>query len=155
MAKTTFRNSVRVAGASRTSWAGVPVLVMKASFDPTSATQILLGTLPAGSIPLGVQSLGGATGGTNPTVDIGTVASNAGIANEVDADTLTLTYATGAPDRRGAHRRHADLRQGRRVCGYWWHHDRADQLYLQRQRQAVRSVRHDDREKGRQEADRR
>jgi len=96
MAKTTFRNSVRVAGASRTSWAGVPVLVMKASFDPTSATQILLGTLPAGSIPLGVQSLGGATGGTNPTVDIGTVASNAGIANEVDADTLTLTDATGA-----------------------------------------------------------
>lgn len=96
MAKTTFRNSVRVAGASRTSWAGVPVLVMKASFDPTSATQILLGTLPAGSIPLGVQSLGGATGGTNPTVDIGTVASNAGIANEVDADTLTLTAATGA-----------------------------------------------------------
>jgi hypothetical protein len=95
MAKTTFRNSVRVAGASRTSWAGVPVLVMKASFDPTSATQILLGTLPAGSIPLGVQSLGGATGGTNPTVDIGTVASNAGIANEVDADTLTLTDATG------------------------------------------------------------
>ena len=96
MAKTTFRNSVRVAGASRTSWAGVPVLVMKASFDPPSATQILLGTLPAGSIPLGVQSLGGATGGTNPTVDIGTVASNAGIANEADADTLTLTYATGA-----------------------------------------------------------
>lgn len=96
MAKTTFRNSVRVAGASRTSWAGVPVLVMKASFDPTSATQILLGTLPAGSIPLGVQSLGGATGGTNPTVDIGTVASNAGIANEAGADTLTLTYATGA-----------------------------------------------------------
>lgn len=96
MAKTTFRNSVRVAGASRTSWAGVPVLVMKASFDPTSATQILLGTLPAGSIPLGVQSLGGATGGTNPTVDIGTVASNAGIANEADAGTLTLTYATGA-----------------------------------------------------------
>lgn len=95
MAKTTFRNSVRVAGASRTSWAGVPVLVMKASFDPTSATQILLGTLPAGSIPLGVQSLGGATGGANPTVDIGTVASNAGIANEVDADTLTLTAATG------------------------------------------------------------
>jgi len=95
MAKTTFRNSVRVAGASRTSWAGVPVLVMKASFDPTSATQILLGTLPAGSIPLGVQSLGGATGGTNPTVDIGTVASNAGIANEADADTLTLTDATG------------------------------------------------------------
>lgn len=95
MAKTTFRNSVRVAGASRTSWAGVPVLVMKASFDPTSATQILLGTLPAGSIPLGVQSLGGATGGTDPTVDIGTVASNAGIANEVDADTLTLTYASG------------------------------------------------------------
>lgn len=95
MAKTTFRNSVRVAGSSRASFAGVPVLAMKASFDPTSATQILLGTLPAGSIPLGVQSLGGATGGASPTVDIGTLASNAGIANEVDADTLTLTYVSG------------------------------------------------------------
>jgi len=69
---------------------------MKASFDPTSATQILLGSLPAGSIPLGVLSLGGATGGTNPTVDIGTAGSNQGIANEVDADTLTLTPTTGA-----------------------------------------------------------
>lgn len=95
MAKTTFRNSVRVAGSSRASFAGVPVLAMKASFDPTSATQILLGTLPAGSIPLGVQSLGGATGGASPTVDVGTLASNAGIANEVDADTLTLTYVSG------------------------------------------------------------
>lgn len=96
MARTTFRNPIRNAGASRVSFAGVPVLVMKASFDPTSFSQILLGTLPAGAIPLGVQSLGGGTGGSSPTVDIGTVASNAGIANEVDADTLTLTYATGA-----------------------------------------------------------
>lgn len=95
MARTTFRNLIRNAGASRASFAGVPVLVMRVSFDPTSATQILLGTLPAGAIPLGVQSLGGATGGASPTVDIGTIASNAGIANEVDADTLTLTYTTG------------------------------------------------------------
>lgn len=96
MARTTFRNPIRNAGASRVSFAGVPVLVMKASFDPTSSSQILLGTLPAGAIPLGVQSLGGGTGGSSPTVDIGTAASNAGIANEVDADTLTLTYTTGA-----------------------------------------------------------
>lgn len=95
MAKTTFRNSVRVAGAARNTVAGVPLLKFKASFNPTSASQILLGILPAGSIPLGVQSLGGATGGTSPTVDIGTAASNQGIANEVPANAVTLTSTTG------------------------------------------------------------
>lgn len=95
MSKTTFRNSVRVAGASRQTIAGVPLLKFKASFNPTSATQILLGALPAGSIPLGVQSLGGATGGTSPTVDIGTLASNQGIANELPANAITLTSTTG------------------------------------------------------------
>lgn len=95
MARTTFRNRIRNAGASRTSVAGVPVLVAKARFNPTSATQIKLFTLPAGAIPLGVQSLGGATGGVSPTVDIGTLAASAGFANELDADTLTLTGGTG------------------------------------------------------------
>lgn len=96
MARTTFRNRIRNAGASRASVAGVPVLVAKASFDPTSATQIELFTLPAGAIPLGIQSLGGATGGASPTVDIGTAGTTDGFGNEVDADTLTLTYATGS-----------------------------------------------------------
>ena len=58
----------------------------QATFDPTSVTQILLGTLPAGAIPLQVYSLGGATGGANPTVDIGTIADPDGFANELDAD---------------------------------------------------------------------
>lgn len=73
-----------------------PVYEFKASFDPTSATQVLLGTYPKGSIPLSITSLGGATGGTNPTVDIGTVADNDGFANELDADGFAENAGTGA-----------------------------------------------------------
>lgn len=72
-----------------TSIAGVAGVV-RASFDPTSTTQIELFTLPRGAVPLLVTSFGGATGGTNPTVDIGTAADDDGIANELDADTPTV-----------------------------------------------------------------
>jgi hypothetical protein len=72
------------------------VQAVKASFNPTSSAQIELFTLPAGAIPLGVQSLGGATGGTNPTVDIGSAGDDDGFANELDADTLTLVFGSGA-----------------------------------------------------------
>jgi hypothetical protein len=60
--------------------------VARGSFDPTSASQIELFTLPAGAIPLSIASYGGATGGTNPTVDVGTTGDDDGIANELDAD---------------------------------------------------------------------
>ena len=43
--------------------------------------------LPAGAIPISIMTIGGATGGTNPTVDIGTSADDDGLFNEVDADT--------------------------------------------------------------------
>ena len=69
------------------------------SFDPTetSATNVRIGTssssgetlvLPAGAIPIttAIMTIGGATGGTNPTVDIGTSADDDGLFNEVDAD---------------------------------------------------------------------
>jgi hypothetical protein len=94
MAKTTFQGTLR--SGPKSASAGTVLLTLKASFDPTSATQIKLFTLPAGAIPLGVQSLGGATGGTNPTVDIGTVADQDGFAAELDADTLTLAGGSGA-----------------------------------------------------------
>ena len=69
--------------------------VLRASFDPTSATQILLGTLPIGARVLDVRSWGGATGGTNPTVDVGTVATADGFANELDADGNSGAFAAG------------------------------------------------------------
>ena len=83
------------AGNNRVTVSSV-VSVLRASFDPTSASQILLGTLPPGSRVVDVVSYGGATGGTNPTVDIGTIASNQGFANELDADaTASSAVAAG------------------------------------------------------------
>lgn len=69
--------------------------VLRASFDPTSATQVLLGTLPIGARVIDVRSWGGATGGTNPTVDVGTVADDDGFANELDADGNSSGFAAG------------------------------------------------------------
>lgn len=94
MARSTFQGILR--SGPKTASAGTTLLTLKGAFDPTSATQVKLFTLPAGAIPLGVQSLGGATGGTNPTVDIGTVADQDGFAAELDADTLTLAGGSGA-----------------------------------------------------------
>lgn len=83
------------AGNNRATVASA-VFSMRATFDPTSATQILLGTVPAGSRVVDVVGFGGATGGTNPTVDIGTVASNQGFANELDCDaTASSAVAAG------------------------------------------------------------
>ena len=73
----------RVGGAPDVS--GV-LAVALGSFDPTSASQVALFTLPAGATPIMVASYGGATGGTNPTVDVGTTGDDDGIANELDAD---------------------------------------------------------------------
>lgn len=93
MGSTTFSETIRAGKAGCV--AATPVLVAKASFDPTSASQIKLFTLPQGAIVLGCQSLGGATGGTNPTVDIGTAGTTDGFANELDADTKTYTLSSG------------------------------------------------------------
>lgn len=95
MPTTGFPDGIHVGGGtnSNASKAG-GIFALQASFDPTSASQISLGYLPKGAIPLEVYSLGGATGGTNPTVDIGTITSGGdddGIANELDAD----AYAEG------------------------------------------------------------
>lgn len=65
-------------------------------FDPTAASADTGEVLPAGAVVVGVQSLGGATGGTNPTVDIGTSGDPDGFANELDADTAGVMVNTGA-----------------------------------------------------------
>jgi len=69
--------------------------VYRGSFDPTSATQIRLFTLPIGARVIDVRSWGGATGGTNPTVDVGTVADDDGFAAELDADGNSSGFAAG------------------------------------------------------------
>ncbi|UOF81822.1 hypothetical protein [Caudoviricetes sp.] len=94
---TNFPNGITIGGGNqRSTTAGVEGVIL-ATFDPTSSTQILLGTLPAGAVPLDVVGYGGTTGGTNPTVDIGTVASSAGMANELDGDaTASSAVAAGA-----------------------------------------------------------
>ena len=74
----------------------VSVLSFVGSFDPTSASQISLGFLPNGARPIGVICLGGATGGTNPTVDIGSGSNDDGFANELDADAAYTEGGSGA-----------------------------------------------------------
>lgn len=61
---------------------------MELSFLATQALAIIPGAvLPKGARPVMIQTLGGATGGASPTVDIGTMADGAFIHNELDADT--------------------------------------------------------------------
>ena len=111
MANPTFQGVVRsYGGGTKGTHTPVPMTQsVQISFDPTatSATNVRIGTsatsgetltLPAGAIPLSLVVLGGATGGTNPTVDIGTSADPDGLFNEVDADTTgnDIVAANGA-----------------------------------------------------------
>ena len=117
MARNTFQGLVRSLGGAMREDGVTPVPVTQSvviSFSPTAgtATPVRIGTsatvgntltLPAGAVPISILTIGGATGGTNPTVDIGTAASPEGFFNEVDADTRgvlqgangTLTGGTG------------------------------------------------------------
>ena len=92
---TRFANGVAVGGSSSGATSAGAICAMRFSFDPTSATQVLLGYLPAGAVPLDVVGYGGATGGTNPTVDIGTVADDDGYANELDCDAAGTSAVAG------------------------------------------------------------
>ncbi len=82
-------------GRSGATSSGV-VGALRFSFDPTSSAQVLLGYLPAGAVPVDVLGYGGTTGGTNPTVDIGTAGDDDGIANELDADATGTSAAAAA-----------------------------------------------------------
>ena len=110
MATTTFQGIVRSNGGAGkgNSTPSVVTLSEVIAFDPTaaSATAVKVGTssstgnnfvLPAGAVPISFMTIGGATGGTNPTVDIGTSADDDGFFNEADADTKgALKGADGA-----------------------------------------------------------
>ena len=110
MATTTFQGIVRSNGGAGKGNATPSVVTLSEviSFDPTasSATNVRIGSssssgetfvLPEGAVPVSFMTIGGATGGTNPTVDIGSSADDDGFFNEVDADTKgSLKGADGA-----------------------------------------------------------
>ena len=96
MPKSTIAGYWRQYGSTSAATAAVFAAAIKIAFDPTQAAAASGATLPKGAIPIGVQSFGGATGGTNPTVDVGTSGDTDGFANELDADGVTAITATGA-----------------------------------------------------------
>jgi hypothetical protein len=110
MATTTFQGIVRSNGGAGKGNATPSVVTLSEviSFDPTAAaaTNVRIGTssssgetfvLPEGAVPVSFMTIGGATGGTNPTVDIGSSADDDGFFNEVDCDTKgSLKGADGA-----------------------------------------------------------
>lgn len=111
MALNTFQGLMRSSGGATKESGVTPsplTMAVVISFDPTasSATAVRIGTsattgnfltLPKGAVPLYLLTLGGATGGTNPTVDIGSSGTPDGFFNEADADTKgTLNGANGS-----------------------------------------------------------
>ena len=111
MALNTFQGLMRSSGgAAKESGVTPSPLTMGVviSFDPTasSAAAVRIGTsattgnfltLPKGAVPLYLLTIGGATGGTNPTVDIGSSGTPDGFFNEADADTKgTINGANGS-----------------------------------------------------------
>ena len=62
------------------------------TLNPATGTDQLIFTVPAGSRIVGVIGLGGATGGSSPTVDIGIAGALDTIANELPSS--PYTYAT-------------------------------------------------------------
>jgi len=119
MATTSFQGIIRSYGGQDKSSGVTPsnvILSAIVSFNPVgaSAVAVRVGTsatsgeifkLPKGAVPTQFISLGGATCGTNPTVDIGTAADPDGFFNELDADLKgavkgadgALAIGTGVP----------------------------------------------------------
>ena len=94
MSTTTFSGVIR---SGKPGSIGNISLNAPISFDPTQATAATGFILPAGSVVTGISSLGGATGGTTPTVDVGTLATSDLYGPELDADTAVAgTVGAGA-----------------------------------------------------------
>lgn len=92
---TRFPRGLGIGGGATDATKASAICALRFSFDPTSSTQVLLGTLPKGAVVIDVLGFGGTTGGTNPTVDIGTGADDDGYANELDADATGTSATSG------------------------------------------------------------
>lgn len=71
------------------------VAVLRGTFSAAAATAVTLGVLPKNSVVLDVISYGGGTGGSSPTLHVGTAADDDGFANELDADGVSSALAAG------------------------------------------------------------
>lgn len=111
MALNTFQGLMRSTGGAAKESGVTPgplVMAVVISFDPTAAaaTAVRIGTsatagqffdLPPKAIPLSFLNIGVATGGTAPTIDIGSATTADGFFDEVLAATKgTLTGANGS-----------------------------------------------------------
>mgnify|MGYP003135406430 FL=1 len=109
MARSTFQGIVRTNGGAGkgNSTPGVVSISAVVAFNPVgAAANVKVGTshttgenfiLPDNAVPISFLTIGGATGGTNPTVNIGTAADPDGFFVNADADTKgSLAGASGA-----------------------------------------------------------
>lgn len=98
MARTSLTGYQRQYGSNgKSATPAVTLNCIQFTFDPTQTAASVSKTLPNGCIPLFAQNIdGGATGGTDPTVDIGTVGDTDGFANELDGDAPTSLVVGGA-----------------------------------------------------------
>ena len=98
MAKTSWTGFLRQYGTNdKSATPAVFPAAITFSFDPTAASADTGKVLPAGCVPIAVLNVvPGATGGTNPTVNIGTLADPDGFGSGVDADGYTGLNYTGA-----------------------------------------------------------
>jgi hypothetical protein len=85
MAKTTFQGILRSHGGDNTKTAYAGSAVLAATFHiPKSAADTSSVILPAGAIVTGLQVTAAATGGTNPTFDLGWIGVSDATALDVD-----------------------------------------------------------------------
>lgn len=94
MANNTFTGVIR-SGPKGSAYAGSVLLTAVISFDPTAASASTGVTLPAGAVITDIVPDGGATGGTNPTIDIGNATTSDAYMAEGDADARTSALAAG------------------------------------------------------------
>ena len=119
--KTTFTGNVRSNGGdnSRTTYAGSVGLQAQFYFDPTAAqgTDVQVSStdtrkvvLPKNAVISGISFNGDATGGTNPTIDMGYTDDDGGtdfvdvdgLLNEADADAGAVVTVWGGDSTSGA-----------------------------------------------------
>ena len=95
MSTSTFTGVVRSGPKGSGIYAGSALLVAEFSIDPTAVSASTGITLPAGAVITDIISAAGATGGTNPTIDVGTAGTSDEFANELDADANSSALAAG------------------------------------------------------------
>lgn len=86
-----FRSGPRRNGV----YAGTTLLVAVVDVDPTIASAGTGVVLPKGAIIVNTIGNGGATGGTDPTLNIGNATTANAYANEMDADGITDALGNG------------------------------------------------------------